>query len=116
MSQGKPLQLVCFRGQGRIASRARRHPVDDKLQEIEQKFDRLTDDLGNPNVLADPARIAAVSKERAQLEPLVDAWRDYKKVRGEVRDHEALLEDRDAEMRQMAKDELPALRQQLAAR
>jgi peptide chain release factor 1 len=88
--------------------------MDEKLQEIEQKFDRLTDELGNPNVLADPARIASVSKERAQLEPLVDVYREFKSVRREVRDNEALLEDRDPDLRQMAKDELPALRQRLA--
>jgi peptide chain release factor 1 len=88
--------------------------VDEKLQEIERKFERLTDELGNPDVLADPARIASVSKERAQLEPLVDAYREFKKVRGEVRDHEGLLEDRDPDLRQMAKDELPELRARLS--
>jgi peptide chain release factor 1 len=87
--------------------------MDEKLQEIEQKFDRLTDELGDPSVLADPSRIAKVSKERAQLEPLVDVYRAFKNVRREVHDNEALLEDRDPDLRQMAKDELPALRERL---
>jgi peptide chain release factor 1 len=88
--------------------------VDDKLQKIEQKFERLEADLSDPNVLADPARFRSVAKERAQLEPLVEAYREFRKVRGDVRDHEALLEDRDPELRQMAKDELPALQEKLA--
>ena len=43
--------------------------MDEKLQEIEQRFDRLTADLGDPAVLADPARFRETAKERAQLEP-----------------------------------------------
>ncbi|TMA23094.1 MAG: PCRF domain-containing protein, partial [Deltaproteobacteria bacterium] len=101
----------CVRPQGRLGSGAR---VDDKLQEIEHKFDRLTADLGDPEVLADPARIKTLMKERSQLEPLVEAFRDFKRVRDELRQHEALLEDADADMRQMARDELPQLKGRLA--
>jgi peptide chain release factor 1 len=88
--------------------------VDDKLQEIEHKFDRLTADLGDPVVLADPGRIKALMKERSQLEPLVETFRDFKRVRDELRQHQALLEDADADMRQMARDELPQLQGRLA--
>ena len=87
--------------------------MDDKLQEIEHKFDRLTADLGDPAVLADPARIKALMKERSQLEPLVETFRDFKRVRDDLRQHEALLEDADADMRQMAKDELPQIKERL---
>src|SRR5207248_9861277 len=100
----------CVQPQGRLGSGAR---VDDKLQEIEHKFDRLTADLGDPAVLADPARIKALMKERSQLEPLVETFRDFKRVRDDLRQHEALLEDADADMRQMAKDELPQIKERL---
>jgi peptide chain release factor 1 len=88
--------------------------VDDKLQEIEHKFDRLEADLGDPAVLSDAARLRRTSKERSQLLPLVEAFRELKRVRGEVADYEAALGDADPEMRQMAKDELPALRAKAA--
>jgi len=84
--------------------------VDDKLQEIEHKFDRLEANLGDPAVLSDAARLRKTSKERSQLLPLVEAFRELKRVRAEVADYEAALADADPEMRQMAKDELPALR------
>src|SRR5207248_1014876 len=70
--------------------------------------------LGDPAVLGDPARVRETAKERAQLEPLVDAFRDLKRVREEVRGNEALLADDDPEMREMAKQELPSLRARLA--
>ncbi|MFL5436223.1 MAG: peptide chain release factor 1, partial [Myxococcales bacterium] len=88
--------------------------VDDKLQEIEHKFERLTADLGDPTVLADPVRFKATAKERSQLEPLVEAFREFKRVRADLREHEALLDDADPDMREMAKDELPRLRTQVA--
>jgi len=88
--------------------------VDDKLQEIEEKFERLTAHLGDPGVLSDPVRYRQMAKDRAQLEPLVDAFRDFKRVRAEVQGNEALLADPDADVRQMARDELPALKAELA--
>ena len=88
--------------------------MDDKLQEIEEKFERLTADLGDPGVFSDPVRYRQIAKDRAQLEPLVDAFRDFKRVRAEVQGNEALLADPDADVRQMARDELPALKAELA--
>ena len=88
--------------------------MDDKLQEIEEKFERLTAHLGDPGVLSDPVRYRQMAKDRAQLEPLVDAFRDFKRVRAEVQGNEALLADPDADVRQMARDELPALKAELA--
>jgi len=88
--------------------------VDDKLQEIEHKFDRLTADFGDPTVLSDQARFRAVSKEHAQLKPLVETYRDFKRVRAELRENEALLDDSDAAMREMAKDEVSRLEQKVA--
>ncbi|MGE5047701.1 MAG: peptide chain release factor 1 [Deltaproteobacteria bacterium] len=83
--------------------------MDDKLQEIEQRFERLTADLSNPEVIADRARFSQVARERSQLEPLVEAFRDFRRVRAELQDNKALLEDKDADVRAMAKDELPEL-------
>ena len=87
--------------------------MDDKLQEIEEKFDRLTADLGDPGVLADTARYRKIAKERAQLEPLADAYRELKRVRAEVREYETALTDADPEMREMVREELPALKTQI---
>src|SRR5438093_13435377 len=98
------------RGYGPQPSGAGGVVVDDKLQEIEHKFERLEADLGDPAVLSDTARLRRITKERSQLVPLVEAFRELKRVRREVSDYEAALQDTDPEMRQMAKDELPALR------
>ena len=87
--------------------------MEEKLQEIEHRFERLTADLGNPEVIGDRSRFSQVAKERAQLEPLVETFREYKSVRREVESPTALLEDSDAEMRDLALEELPPLREKL---
>jgi peptide chain release factor 1 len=83
--------------------------VDEKLQEIEQRFERLTADLGNPEVIADRARFSQIAKERAQLEQLVETFREYKRVKADLEGNQALLQDSDPDVRDMAKEELPAL-------
>src|SRR5205085_3695847 len=93
------------RGYGRLA-------VDDKLREIEQRFERLTADLGNPEVIGDRTRFSQVAKERSQLEPLVETFREYKGARKHLDETRALLDD--AEFRDMAGDELPGLESRLA--
>jgi peptide chain release factor 1 len=89
--------------------------VDEKLQEIEQRFERLTADLGNPEVIGDRARFSQVARERAQLEQLVETFREYKRVKVDLDGNRALLEDADAEVRAMAREELPALQAKVDA-
>ena len=86
--------------------------MEDKLQEIEQRFERLTADLGNPEVIGDRARFSQVAKERAQLEPLVETFREYTKYKQQLDETKAMLDD--AELRDLAKAELPELEARVA--
>src|SRR5436190_20649673 len=79
--------------------------MDDKLKEIEQRFERLTADLGNPAVIGDRARFSQIAKERSQLEPLVEAFRAYQRARKELEETRAALDD--PELRDLAKADLP---------
>ncbi len=85
----------------------------DKLEEVERRFERLTSELSNPEVLADSLKLKRVMKERSSLEKLVEAFRSYKKISSELKDVEDLLASSEApEMKAMARDELPSLKQQ----
>jgi peptide chain release factor 1 len=83
--------------------------VEEKLQEIEQRFERLTADLGNPEVIGDRGRFSQVAKERSQLEELVETFREYKRAKADLEGNRALLEDTDADVRAMAREEMPGL-------
>jgi peptide chain release factor 1 len=84
----------------------------DKLEEIERKFDRLTADLSSPQVLADPTKLVKVTKERSSLEKLVDTYRAFKEVSRHVTEDEELLTSGDADLRALAREELPSLKSQ----
>ena len=83
----------------------------EKLEEVERRFERLTADLSNPETLGDSAKLQKVAKERSSLEKLVDAFRDFKKVRQDLTDAEEWLASGDADLKQMAREELPGLKE-----
>lgn len=83
------------------------------LDDIELKFERLTNDLADPSVTSNAAKIQKLAKERHQLEPVVEAYRVFKKLREQVQQNEELLAD--PELREMAKEELPGLKRELEA-
>ncbi|GMV41197.1 MAG: peptide chain release factor 1 [Myxococcales bacterium] len=82
-----------------------------KLEEVVERFEALTDQLSDPGVLADRERFMSASKERARLEPTVEAYREYTRLLADIAGNEQLSHDDDPDMRAMARDELPALRQ-----
>src|SRR5690349_9795632 len=83
----------------------------EKLEEVERKFERLTADLSNPETLADSAKLQKVAKERSSLEKLVEAFRSYKKVLSDLIEAEEWLESGDPDLKAMAREELPGLKE-----
>jgi peptide chain release factor 1 len=84
-----------------------------KLEAIEVRFEELTHLLSDPGVASSGDRYRKVSKERAALEATVDALRGYRRLAKEIAENEALLAEGDAEIRDMAKEELTSLQRQL---
>ena len=81
-----------------------------KLEAIERRFEELTHQLSDPAVASSGDRFRKVSKERASLEPTVNALQAWRKLVKDVADNEALLAEKDPELREMAKEELAQLR------
>jgi peptide chain release factor 1 len=87
----------------------------EKLQDVERRFDRLTAELSNPETLADSAKFRKVAKERADLEKLVETFRTYRDVKADEDELQVWLNGPDPEARDMARKELPALRERREA-
>ncbi len=85
--------------------------VEKKLDAIEQRFEELTHALSDPAVASSGERFKKVSKERAGLEPTVEALRAWRKLVRDIADNEAMLAD--PELRELAKEELAGLRPQV---
>jgi peptide chain release factor 1 len=85
-----------------------------KLDAIEARFEELTQLLSDPAVVSSGDRYRKVAKERASIEATVNALRSYRKLVRDMGDNEALLTEKDAELRELAKEELATLRPRLA--
>src|SRR6266568_4776659 len=70
-----------------------------KLDGIEQRFEELTHHLSDPAVASSGERFRKVSKERASLESTVNAYRAWRKLTKDVEENEALLAEKDADLR-----------------
>ena len=85
----------------------------DKLADVERRYVDLEERLIDPSIMGSRKDFARLAKERADLEPIVKAYRDWKKITQEVEGHRSLLESGDADIRELAKQELPGLREQV---
>jgi peptide chain release factor 1 len=84
-----------------------------KLEDVEQRYVELEASLADPAVIGNRKEYARLAKERSDLEQIVQRYREWKKLSAEIEGHKALLEEHDAEIRELAKTELPALRERL---
>ena len=80
----------------------------EKLADTEQKYIRLEFELANNQaLLCDPKAYAAAIKEYRSLTPLIEKLREHKRAKTDIEDAELLIEEADdAELREMAADEL----------
>lgn len=85
--------------------------MDDRLREIEQRYDDLSTQLADPGIHADPKRLRDLSREHAQLAQVVEAAARLRKAQAELQGAESLLEesDGDPEMAAMARAEASQL-------
>jgi peptide chain release factor 1 len=82
----------------------------EKLDEIETRFEELGLQLSSSEVLTDSARLQKLAKKHAELSEIVERYREWKRVERHL--HEAkqmLTEAEDAELKQMAHDEVHQL-------
>jgi peptide chain release factor 1 len=84
---------------------------EDKLLALRARYHDLTDLLCQPDVAADGARFTRFSRERGEVEPIVQAYERYTKVKGQIHEDKEAL--RDPELRDMVLEELPRLEAEL---
>ena len=88
----------------------------EKLQAIEDKYREIEARLGDPEILADVGAFQRLSQEHAQLAPVVEKIRAYKKAALEIKETAALLEEPlDDEFRRLAAEELATLKERREA-
>jgi peptide chain release factor 1 len=81
----------------------------DKLTNVENRYDELMTRLGTSEIQSDPAEYRRSAKTLSELEPLVQKFREYKAVLQDLAGAEELVNGNDAEMRELAREEVKPL-------
>jgi len=82
----------------------------DKLNSVEASYEELTALLSTPSVQSDSNEYRKHAKALAEIEPLVEKAREYKSVLTEIEQAEEIVKSSDADMRELAEDELGELK------
>ena len=79
----------------------------DKLDDLIARYEEIMNELHEPTVADNQARFRSLMKEQSNLQPIVEAYKEYKKCKETVEDSLSMLEsENDEEMREMLKEEL----------
>jgi peptide chain release factor 1 len=84
--------------------------MQDKLRALEDRYEALTAEMGQPEVSADYLRLQALAKERATLEKVVGLYRALRTIEEQIGEAHMMASDSsDAEMSRLAREELTTL-------
>lgn len=85
----------------------------DRLQLLEDRYEKLNELLSDPEVISDVNKLREYSKEQSDLEKVVSTYREHRALSSELSDAKAMLEDElDDEMSEMVKLEISELSEQ----
>ncbi|MFT8312226.1 MAG: peptide chain release factor 1 [Sporolactobacillus sp.] len=84
----------------------------ERLQSMEDRYEKLNQLLADPNVIGDPAKLRKYSKEQSDLQDIVTVYHKYKATIAELVDAKSMLEEQlDESMKGMVHDEISRLEQ-----
>ena len=84
----------------------------DKLREVTKRFHELTRLLSDPGVTSDRELYRKYGKERSDLEPICECFKEYEKISAEFEEaHEILEKSDDADLRALAQSEIAGLKE-----
>ena len=83
--------------------------IDSKLVQIASQYDAIQAELSLPETSQDPAALKKLGKEIAQIEPVVEAWRELLEARKQLAEALEMRDSGDAEMHDMAQEEVRSL-------
>src|SRR5215510_6936591 len=86
----------------------------DKLEQIVNRYDELTQELSSPELLANPSAYAKAAKQHRTLEEVVQKYQAWKGLKSELADARELFDTSDdEEMREMARLESESLQSRI---
>jgi len=88
----------------------------NRLDQIEARYEELTQALASPDIVRDSAKYQKTAKAHSEISPMVERYREYKDLKKGIAESRAMLaEEKDPEMRAYAQEELDKLEARVAA-
>jgi len=84
-----------------------------RLDGIETRFEDLTRQMTDPEVINDNATYRKVSKQQSELGEIVAKYRDWKKAHADADGARQMLQENDAELQEMAREDIARLEPEL---
>lgn len=81
----------------------------EKLEAIVDRYHQLEESMADPEVISDMKRYSKISKQYKDLKAIVEVFSNYKEVMGNLETAQEMLQEDDAEMKEMAKAEISEL-------
>jgi len=85
-----------------------------RLDQIEVRFEELTRQMADPAVISDADQYRKITKAHSELSDIVAKYREWKDASSQLAQARAMLSDADAEMQQMAQEEIVRLEPMIA--
>jgi peptide chain release factor 1 len=89
--------------------------IQTRLENLDLRLEEISALLADPEVIGNQERFRALSREYAEVEPVVALYRNYRKAAQELEAAQLMLAESDRELRAMAEDETRRLMPRLAA-
>ncbi len=78
----------------------------EKLETLCERYDEVSALLSDAEIISDQNKFRDLSKEFAELEPVVKTYGEFQQIQENIDEAKGLLKDGDADMREMAQEEL----------
>ncbi len=80
--------------------------IHQRLRHVADRYEEIALLLAQPEAFADPDRFRSLSREYAQIEPVVVAWKAWRDADNSIQEARQILAEPDLEMRTMAADDI----------
>src|SRR6202142_4129450 len=86
----------------------------DRLDQLEARYEDLGKQMSDPTLVNDQKKFQSIAKQHRDMEPTVEKFREYRKIKDGIAEARTMLADSDPDIREMAEAELAALEPRLA--
>ena len=85
-----------------------------KLEELEARYGELSEQMAEPAIAQDPSAYRKIAKSHSDISDVVDKFQTWKSLQSEIESTRPMVEEADAEMAEMARQELAGLEERAA--